>query len=308
MDFKQLENFVRVAEHGSFSRAAAAMGVGQPFLSRQVRQLEVELRKTLFHRHGRGIALTDAGEQFCLFARSVLQQFEAATQVLSKSETEITGRVVVGLPPSLGRVLTVPLVRAFSERFPLARLTIVEALSMALHERLIADKLDAALMYDPTPSSLTEIAPIVREPLCLILRKTPEDSESKPLAFSNLARHRLIFPCDPHPLRALIEAEAGRRGVELNIALEIDGVEAIVALVEEGFGAAVVPYNLLRAGMQSKDVRICPLIEPMVGGVIAIVTPSRRPPALLATKTVDLLRQTAASTLAGSEPSPEAMQ
>ena len=102
MDFKQLEYFVRVAEHGSFSRAAAALGVGQPFLSRQVRQLELELRKTLFHRHGRGIVLTDAGEQFSLFARSVLQQLDAATQVLSRSESEITGRVVIGLPPLAG--------------------------------------------------------------------------------------------------------------------------------------------------------------------------------------------------------------
>ncbi|MDX3905238.1 MAG: LysR family transcriptional regulator [Pigmentiphaga sp.] len=302
MDFKQLEHFVRVAEHGSFSRAAAALGVGQPFLSRQIRQLEVELRKTLFHRHGRGIALTDAGEQFCLFARSVLQQFDAATQVLSRSETEITGRVVVGMPPSLGRVLTVPLVRAFSERFPLARLTIVEALSMTLYERLISDKLDAALMYDPSVSTLTEIEPIVREPLCLILRKTEESGDSKPLAFSHLAEHRLIFPTEPHPLRTLVETEATRQGIALDIAFEIDGVEAIVALVDKGFGAAVVPYNLVRAGMQSTELRICPLVEPVIAASIGLVTHSRRPPTLLTTKTVDLLRQTAADTLVGSEP------
>lgn len=300
MDFKQLEYFVRVAEHGSFSRAAAALGVGQPFLSRQVRQLELELRKTLFHRHGRGIVLTDAGEQFSLFARSVLQQLDAATQVLSRSESEITGRVVIGLPPSLGRVLTVPLVRAFNERFPLAKLTIVEALSMALYERLISDKLDAALMYDPVVSSLTDIEPIVREPLCLILRRTDDSEESKPLAFSRLAEHRLIFPSEPHPLRMLVEAEATRQNITLDIAFEIDGVEAIVALVNKGFGAAVVPYNLVRAGMQSHELRIHPLVEPVIGGVIALVTHSRRPPTLLTTKTVDLLRQTAADTLVGS--------
>jgi LysR family nitrogen assimilation transcriptional regulator len=304
MDFKQLEHFVRVAEHGSFSRAAAALGVGQPFLSRQVRQLELELRKNLFHRHGRGIALTDAGEQFALFARSVLQQFDAATQVLSRSETEIRGRVVVGLPPSLGRVLTVPLVRSFSERFPLARMTIVEALSMTLHDRLVSDKLDVALMYDPVTSTLTEIEPLVREPLCLILRKTPDEPDSRPLAFSHLSEHRLIFPSEPHPLRARVEAEAQRLDMVLDIAFEIDGVEAIVALVEEGIAAAVVPYNLVRAGMPGADLRICPLVEPVIGGVIAMVTPSRRPPTLLSTKTIDLLRQTAASTLVGSEPTP----
>ena len=190
--------------------------------------------------------------------------------------------------------------RAFSERFPLAKLTIVEALSMALYERLISDKLDAALMYDPVVSSLTEIEPIVREPLCLILRKSDEREENKPLAFSCLSQYRLIFPSEPHPLRMLVEAEAARQSVALDIAFEIDGVEAIVALVNKGFGAAVVPYNLVRAGMQSHELCIHPLVEPVIGGVIALVTHSRRPPTLLTTKTVDLLRQTAADTLVGS--------
>lgn len=303
MDFKQLEYFVRVAEHGSFSRAAAALDAGQPFLSRQVRQLEVELRKNLFHRHGRGIVLTDAGEQFLAFSKSVLQQFDAASQALSKAEADITGRVVVGLPPSLGRVLTVPLVRAFSARFPLARLTIVESLSMSLHERLIADKIDAALIYNPVVSPLTDIEPIVTEPLCLILRKSPENAGKTSVAFSELAKYSLIFPCEPHPLRSIVEAVAGKQGISLRIAFEIDGVEAIVALVSNGFGAAVVPYNVLRAGLltsrYTNELLICPLVEPVMSSAICLVTASRRPPTLLTTKMIDILRQTAAETLVG---------
>jgi LysR family nitrogen assimilation transcriptional regulator len=194
-------------------------------------------------------------------------------------------------------------VRAFSQRFPLAKLTIVEALSMALHERLIADKVDIALMYDPLVSALTDIEPLVAEPLCLILRKQDAGQVSGPLPFSHLALHSLIFPCDPHPLRSRVEAEAERQGFSLNIGFEIDGVEAIVALVDKGFGAAVVPYNLVRAGMQNNELLICPLVDPEITGEVALVKPSRRPPTLLVTKTIDVLRQTAVSTLMeGREP------
>ncbi|GGX06975.1 LysR family transcriptional regulator [Pigmentiphaga litoralis] len=301
MDFKQLEYFVRVAEHGSFSRAAAALDTGQPFLSRQVRQLEVELRKNLFHRHGRGIVLTDAGEQFLAFAKSVLQQYEAASQALSKAEADITGRVVVGLPPSLGRVLTVPLVRAFSARFPQARLTIVEALSTSLHERLVADKIDATLVYDPVASSLTQVERLVTEPMCLILRKSPENAGLSTVSFSQLADHSLIFPCEPHPLRSRVDAEASRQGFELDVAFEIDGVASIEALVGNGLGAAVVPYNVLRAGLHASqhadELLICPLVDPIMSSSICLVTASRRPPTLLATKMVDMLRQVALDTL-----------
>ena len=61
MDLKQIESFVRVAEMGSFTRAAAVLGIAQPLLSRNVRQLEVELRQTFLLRNGRGVTLTEAG-------------------------------------------------------------------------------------------------------------------------------------------------------------------------------------------------------------------------------------------------------
>lgn len=63
MNLTQLETFVHVAEHGSFSKAALVLGVAQPSLSRQVRALEIELREPLLLRHGRGVQLTETGRQ-----------------------------------------------------------------------------------------------------------------------------------------------------------------------------------------------------------------------------------------------------
>ncbi|MFA7679706.1 MAG: LysR family transcriptional regulator [Pigmentiphaga sp.] len=299
MDFRQLELFMRVAQEGSFSRAAVALGVGQPYLSKQIRQMEVEIRKTLFHRHGRGIVLTDAGEQFLAFAKSVLHQYDAARQMIAKQESEITGRASVGMPPSLGRVLSVPLVKAFSERFPRAQLSIVESLSVSLCEQLITDKIDAALVYDPRPSSLLDIHPIVREPLCLISRLDPEDELQRPLSLKDLSQYRLIFPSGPHPLRAIVEAEGAKQGLELQVTFEVDGVESILSLVKEGYGAAVVPFNVVRAGMQGGDLRVRTLTEAALVSEIAMALPARRTPTLLAAKIPELILQICSDTLVG---------
>src|SRR5260370_14620327 len=82
MDLKQLEYFRHVAELGSFTRAASFLSVVQPALSRQVRQLEVELGQTLFERNGRGVALTDAGTRLLEHTRGILLQVGPSRQDL----------------------------------------------------------------------------------------------------------------------------------------------------------------------------------------------------------------------------------
>ena len=116
MDLKQLEYFVRVAELGSFTRASIALDIAQPALSRQVRLLEVELRQNLLVRNGRGAAPTEAGKLLLEHARGILHQVERAREELGRVRGALAGRVAIGLPPSLARVLTVPLTRAFRQQ------------------------------------------------------------------------------------------------------------------------------------------------------------------------------------------------
>src|SRR6476661_9282295 len=105
MDLRQLEYFVRVAELGSFTRAAIELDVAQPALSRQVRLLEVELRQTLLTRNGRGAVPTEAGKLLLAHGRGILHQVERARDELDRLRGGVAGRVALGLPNSLARVL-----------------------------------------------------------------------------------------------------------------------------------------------------------------------------------------------------------
>jgi DNA-binding transcriptional LysR family regulator len=136
MDLKQLQYFITVAELESFTRASEALGVAQPALSRQIRLLEVELRQNLLIRNGRGAIPTDAGKLLLGHARGIHHQLERAREELLHMRGGLTGRVALGLPPSLARALTVPLTRAFRVEMPDAQLTIREGLSTAMQEGL----------------------------------------------------------------------------------------------------------------------------------------------------------------------------
>ena len=180
MDLKQLEYFVRVAELGSFTRAAQVLGVAQPALSRQVRLLEVELRQNLLVRNGRGATPTQAGQLLLEHGRGILHQVERALEELGRVRSGLSGRVALGLPPSVARMLTVPLTRAFRQRLPQAKLSISEGLSTAMQENLTNGRLDIAVLYNPSPVPGIELQALLEEDLLLVQPRPPGLQEDPP--------------------------------------------------------------------------------------------------------------------------------
>src|SRR5262245_29022919 len=109
MDLKKLDYFVHVVDLGSFTKAASLLSVAQSALSHQVRQLEIELEQTLLHRNGHGVTPTDAGRRLLAHARGILLQVRRARDELTEAKDAMVGHVVFGVPPTIARLLTVPL-------------------------------------------------------------------------------------------------------------------------------------------------------------------------------------------------------
>src|SRR4051812_43544850 len=102
MDLKQLQYFVRVAELGGITKAAASLSTAQPALSKQIRLLEVELHQSLFRRNGRGVSMTSEGEVLLAYAKGALEQIERARQELTDVKASPSGKVTVGSTGSAG--------------------------------------------------------------------------------------------------------------------------------------------------------------------------------------------------------------
>lgn len=233
MDIKQIATFVQVAEHGSFSRAASVLRVAQPALSRQVRALEVELRQPLFDRNGRGVTLTPAGQRLLAHGRGILQQLERARQDLEDLRGAAAGLLSVGLPPSIGRVLTAPLVEAFALRFPKATLTMVEGLSTYTLEWLAQGRIDCAVVYNTTPTPAIQLLPVLDEKLYLVgARREGAGGVGRPATLAQVAQQALLIPSRPHAIRMRLETVLAEAGLKPRVGLEIESVPAILDLVQ----------------------------------------------------------------------------
>ena len=293
MDLKQLEYFVRVAELGSFTRASIALDVAQPALSRQVRLLEVELHQSLLVRNGRGATPTEAGKLLLSHGRGILHQVERAREELGRVRGSLAGRVAIGLPPTLARVLTVPLTRAFRRELPDAQLSISEGLSAVMQEWLLNGRLDIAVLYNAHPAAGTELAHLLEEELMLVQARPPgllEDPPPPPMALVEVARLPLVIPSRPNAIRMHVEAEMAGIGCRPLIALEIDGVSAILDLVADGAGCALLPRNAVSSSVRPSAFTMRAICQPLLRTRLALVTSSVRPATLTQQATLALIQ------------------
>jgi LysR family transcriptional regulator, nitrogen assimilation regulatory protein len=292
MELKQLEYFRHVAELGSFTRASAFLSVVQPALSRQVRQLEVELGQNLFERNGRGVVLTDAGARLLEHTRGILTQVGRARQDLEDQRNGDSGHVALGLPPSLGASVTVPLVKAFEKQLPNARLATVEGLSAYMLEWLSVGRVDCALVYNATDSGSVEVRPVIDEQLFLVAAPEnvdPRNARAKSIALPHLADYPLVIPSRPHAIRMSVENALAGAGRKIRVAYEIESIPAVIDLVRQGHGFGVLPLNAVRASPWANAVRVKPIAS--VKASLSTATSAQRPKSPLMRKAIELIRE-----------------
>jgi LysR family nitrogen assimilation transcriptional regulator len=301
MELKQIESFVRVAELGSFTKAASALGMPQPLLSRHVRQLEVELHQNLLIRNGRGVSLTEAGTVMLEHGRGILHQVALAQEELGSVRGALAGKVSIGLPPSLSKLVTVPLTLAFRKALPQAQLSLGEGFSVVMVESLRAGRLDMAVLYNPPPSPELEMTLLHEDALILIAGKKSTHSAVKlkpTMTLATLAELPLILPSRPNAFRLLIETEMLRVNCKPQITIEIDGLNAILELVKEGLGYAVLPAYTLKNFANPQNFTTHRIERPKLNSQLMLVWSSKRPMTSTHTAAQQLIHQVVSQSLA----------
>jgi LysR family nitrogen assimilation transcriptional regulator len=233
-------------------------------------------------RNGRGVTVTEAGLVMLEHGRGILHQVAVAQEELGSVRGALAGRVSIGLPPSLSKLVTVPLTMTFRQALPHAQLSLTEGFSVLMVESLRAGRLDMAVLYNPAPSPDLEMTVLHEDTLVLIAGK-----KSKPLAgnaplktvlqLADLAKLPLIAPSRPNAFRLLIDTEMLRLNCKPNIVLEIDGLNAILELVKEGMGYAVLPAYTLSNFAKPEDFTTHRVEKPKLMSQLMLVWSARRP-------------------------------
>lgn len=299
VDVKQLFYFVRVAELGSFTRASIVLDVAQPALSRQVRLLEVEVRQNLLVRNGRGITLTEAGKVLLEHSRGVLHQMERLREELSRVRGSLAGSVAIGLPPTLGRILAVPLTRAFKQLMPDATLSINEGLSKTMQESLLTGQLDIGLLYNAFPTPGIELRPLLQDELLLVQRRDAESEEptEEPVELADLAGYPLVIPGRPNAIRMHVETALVNISVQPRIAMEVNSVATILDLVADGVGNAVLSRHAVTTAAQPERFVLRRIVNPGLFPLLSVATAADRPATSTQQATLEILERVAREVL-----------
>lgn len=241
LDLRQLRYFLAIVEEGSFSRAAVRLGVAQPALSLHVRKMEEALGTQLLLRGSQGVSATEPGEVLARRAAAVLSALGQTEEEIRSLGREPSGVVRLGLPGTIGVIVSVPLISLCKERYPKVKIIIAEAMSGFVRQWLLEGSVDLGILYnDPEAPGLSS-RPLLHEELILVC---PPNSEfgSEPLV-NALGNIPLILPSGAHGLRKMLDKFFRDRDIVIDPAFEVDSYASIKQLVEGGFGYSILPQH-----------------------------------------------------------------
>ena len=241
MDWDKLRVFHAVAEAGSFTHAGETLNLSQSAVSRQISALEDALQVPLFHRHARGLILTEQGESLNRTVREVFAKLAMTEALLTESKEKPAGRLKVTTTVGFGSTWLAPRLQGFLELYPDVTVTLLlddADLDLAMREADVAIRMHAPKQPDLVQRHLMQISwLVVAHPDYLGRAGTPTRAEE-------LDDHKLILFGDYRPPVADINwlAEAGRRtGQPRRALLEVNSLHAMALAIRSGMGIGVLP-------------------------------------------------------------------
>ncbi len=284
MELRHIRYFLAVAEEGNFTRAAARVGIGQPPLSLQIKDLEAEVGAQLFHRVPHGAELTEAGQAFLERVKSIPGCATDAIEAARRAARGEVGRLALGFPASAALNPIVPAtIRAFRRGFPEVELRLEEADSKTLSAGVIDGRLDAAILRPAQfePGEL-QLQPLVDERLVVALPSTHAKAHERGDVDLRALREEsvILAPRDIGPsLYSAVLSACRKAGFEPKLGQPAPQIVSILSLVSAEMGFSLVPECMRQ--LQVNGVVYRSIVSPVPHVRLAIAYKSSRPSRLI---------------------------
>jgi len=280
LNFRQLSYFVRIAELGSFSRAAAELRIAQSALSYQISQLEDELRVQLLVRSGRGASLTEAGRSVLDHARNVIRELNELRADAGSSAQFPSGHVAFAAPPSVARILIPPVIERFRADYPDVRLSMREENADAIYDWLLKGEIDFGLIYDFPETSELESIPLLSDRMCLVGAPSLPRPAASDISAAGLETLPLVVTSTRYNWRRRLEKALVERNLALNIQAEVDSLSVIKELVRSGFGYSFLPASVLYFELREESLWAMPVPDLPLSSTLILLRVKHRAPSL----------------------------
>ncbi|WP_347941998.1 LysR family transcriptional regulator [Peribacillus simplex] len=271
MELRDIHSFMEVANHNSFTKAAAHSYLTQPSLSKAIKKLEEELHVELFDRSTRHLRLTDAG-------RIVYQQGQKALVALSELDVlldelkDITaGEIKIGIPPLIGTLFFPDIARRFNQKYPKISLELVE-LGAKLIGELVEDGLvDLGIVVMPTNEKKFNIYPFIQDEFVLYLHEDHPLAYKHSVSLNQLQDEKFILFSKDFALHDYVIRACEEKGFSPAISYQSSQWDLIVELVSSKLGIALLPKSIYEKQTNS-NVKIVPIENSSLLWKLGIIT------------------------------------
>jgi DNA-binding transcriptional LysR family regulator len=250
LDFGQIEAFVQVASHNSFSRAAEALQLTQPSITARIQALERELGEELFERGGRGVRLTDAGRVFLPYVERILQQLREGRDAVEEVRNVQLGSLRLGSAITVSTYVLPHILHRFCSDYPRVDVVIRTGRSEQVLNMLLADEVQVGILRMLTHAE-TESIPLYDDETILVAYPGHPFAQSGAATIADIASEPIVLFDRGSSYYSLIHDLFRKANVIPNVAMELDSLEATKRMVEEGLGIAMVPEVTVRRELES---------------------------------------------------------
>ncbi|TAJ23450.1 MAG: LysR family transcriptional regulator [Planctomycetota bacterium] len=245
IELRHLRYFLEAADTQNVSRAAERLGVSQPSISQQIKDLERALGVQLFHRLGKRIRLTPAGEDFRVHAQLVLRKLEHSVESLSQLEQQVRGHLHVGVVPAFNVPLMPTFLGTFHARYPRAGITVHELPVSEIETGLESGKIDVGLGLLLHTASTIEYETLSVDRFALLVPPHHALASQKTVKVADLEGHLLVLLPERYPMRRVQNEMFEHARVRPRIA-EVDSSEVILRAITTMGAATLMPHMIFR--------------------------------------------------------------
>lgn len=271
IQFRALEIFCTIVEYNGFTKAAEALYVGQPTLSKTVQKLEQLLNVTLFDRTNRQIQLTDAGKVVYQKSREILAQVDSIPIVLNELSNVVTGEIKIGVPPIIGTVFFPQIASVFLNKYPNVNITTKEAGGVIIENIVEESTLDLGLVVLPTINESLDWELFYKDEFVLCVSSNHPVASYSKIDLISIKDENFILFDQSFALYKLIMDKCLESGFTPAVSFQSSQWDLILELVSAELGVTIIP-KILTDRLTNINIVSIPIKKPDLVWRIGFIT------------------------------------
>ena len=263
MELRDLQLFMAIVKHGSYTKAAEALFISQPTLSKSMKRLEHELQAKLLDRTTRQLQVTDIGAVVYEHGLKILYNLQELGQSIQDIRDVQVGTIKLGIPPLIGTLFFPEIARAFHRQYPKVTLELVERGAKLISELVHSGEVDVAFIVLPIEDPVLSIEPFIEDDFVLYVHKEHSLAQCAEVSVEVLKNEKFILFSNEYALHDFVIRACENEGFSPDIVYKSSQWDLILELIGLNLGITILPRAIYEK-QSNPNVKIIPLTDTLI--------------------------------------------